>query len=223
MTEKFYGKFRGTVSDNNDPLKRGRVKIKAPDVLGDQESGWATPCMPYAGKNVGSFLIPPTGCSVWLEFEQGDLDCPIWSGCFWGDNQIPSDQNGSDATPDLKILRSGSGLMVALQDKDSTIAVSDDQGQNLLHIEVQSGTVTVKATAKVVVDAPQIELVSGAAHPLVFGDNLLEYLTQLTTLFNTHMHPGEMALGILPVTPMVPVPPMTPPTPDLLSFQVKTG
>ena len=76
---------------------------------------------------------------------------------------------------------------------------------------------------KVVVDAPQIELVSGAGHPLVFGDELLQYLTQLVMLFNTHMHPGEMAIGILPVTPMVPVAQMVPPTPDLLSLQVKTG
>src|SRR5947199_412607 len=76
---------------------------------------------------------------------------------------------------------------------------------------------------EVLVDAPQIELVSGASHPLVFGDQLLAYLTQLVTMFNTHVHPGEMAAGVLPVTPMVPAPPLPPPTQELLSLKVKTG
>ena len=75
---------------------------------------------------------------------------------------MPTDEGGADATPDLKILRSESGLMVALHDDDRSIAVSDSNGQNLLHIQVQQGQVTVKAATKVVVDATQIELVSGA-------------------------------------------------------------
>jgi hypothetical protein len=88
---------------------------------------------------------------------------------------------------------------------------------------VSQSQVTVKAKLKVVVDAAQIELVDGAPHPLVFGDNLLEYLNQLVAFFNTHMHPGELAAGVLPVTPAPPVPPFPPATPDLLSFRVKTG
>ena len=77
--------------------------------------------------------------------------------------------------------------------------------------------------AKVVVQAPQIELVDGAAHPLVFGDSLLQYLSQLVTIFNAHLHAGEMAAGVLPVTPAPPATPLNPPTPDLLSVKVKTG
>jgi hypothetical protein len=73
------------------------------------------------------------------------------------------------------------------------------------------------------VDAPQIELVESAAHPLVFGDDLLRYLTQLVQMMQTHMHPGELALGIFPVTPMVPGTAFPQPTQALLSTQVKTG
>jgi uncharacterized protein involved in type VI secretion and phage assembly len=135
--EKFYGKFRGKVLDNQDPMKRGRLKIKAPDILGDQESGWATPCVPYAGKNVGLFLIPPVDALVWLEFEQGDLDCPIWSGCFWGENQVPESQG----EPDVKVLKTGIG----------TITINDKQGSAGITIETSSGL-------KLVMDDQGIEL-----------------------------------------------------------------
>ncbi len=113
--------------------------------------------------------------------------------------------------------------MVVLNDSGPTISVSDKNGSNLVKIDVSQGQITVEASTKVVVNATQIELVDGASHPLVFGDSLLQYLNQLVTLFNTHMHPGELAAGILPVTPAPPVPPFTPATPDLLSLQVKTG
>jgi uncharacterized protein involved in type VI secretion and phage assembly len=222
-TARHYGKYRGVVTDNADPKKLGRLRAQVPEVLGQVESGWALPCAPYAGKQSGAFLVPAPGTGVWIEFESGIVSRPIWTGCWWGSGDIPTDQSGADATPDVKILRSDSGLLIAFNDQDKSIAVSDGNGQNLLHIEVQQGKVTLKAATKVVVDAPQIELVSGASHPLVFGDSLLQYLTQLTTLFNTHMHPGELAAGVLPVTPMLPVAQMTPPTPDLLSLQVKTG
>lgn len=80
----FYGKFRGTITDNADPLRLGRVRAKVVDVLGQLESGWALPAVPFAGKDVGLFLMPPTGANVWIEFEHGDPDYPIWTGCFWG-------------------------------------------------------------------------------------------------------------------------------------------
>lgn len=81
---RFYGKYRGTVSDNKDPLQTGRIRARVPDVLGDQESGWALPCAPFAGPGLGFFALPPTGANVWIEFENGDPDYPIWAGCFWG-------------------------------------------------------------------------------------------------------------------------------------------
>lgn len=220
---RHYGKYRGIVTDNNDPKNLGRIRARVPEILQDVECGWALPCAPYAGHQSGAFTVPSAGTGVWIEFESGMVSRPIWTGCWWGDGDIPQDEGGADATPDVKILCSESGLMVALHDDNNSIAVSDQNGQNLLHIESQQGQITVKAATKVVVDAPQIELVAGASHPLVFGDSLLQYLTQMVQLFNTHIHPGELAAGIFPVTPMLPVAPMTPPTPDLLSLQVKTG
>lgn len=219
---KFYGKYRGMVTNNEDPKNLGRIKAKVPEVLGDVESGLALPCVPYAGKGVGFFALPPVGAGVWIEFEAGDVSRPIWSGCWWGDEHRPKSESGSPATPPLKIFRSENGLLLALDDDGQSISLSDENGSNILNIRVQRGQVDVKGKMKVVVDAPQIELVENATHPLVFGDQLLQYLNQVAAMYQSHMHLGQTA-GPFPVTPAPPMPPFPPATPALISMKVKTG
>lgn len=79
-----YGKYRGTVINNIDPEQRGRIMAEVPDVLGVLPSSWALPCVPFAGKQQGFFAVPQIGAAVWIEFEQGDPNYPIWTGGFWG-------------------------------------------------------------------------------------------------------------------------------------------
>jgi len=81
---RYYGKFRGTVIENIDPEQMGRIMAMVPDVLGITPSTWAMPCVPVAGIQGGIFAVPPIGSQVWIEFEQGDPDYPIWTGGFWG-------------------------------------------------------------------------------------------------------------------------------------------
>lgn len=219
---RHYGKYRGTVTDNDDPNKQGRIRARVPEILGDVESGWALPCAMYAGKNSGAYMVPPRDAGVWLEFEAGDVSRPIWVGCWWGSDSLPSGQGGGDATPGLKILRSEEGLMVALHDDDRTISICDADGNNMLELAVSQGKLTLKAATRIVVEAPKIELVADATHPGVFGDSLSRYLTQLVTLFNSHMHVGQM-VGPLPVSPAPPVLPAIMPGPDLLSTKVTLG
>jgi hypothetical protein len=114
-------------------------------------------------------------------------------------------------------------MMLSFDDNGKVITLSDQNGDNILTIDAQQGKIRINANLKVVVEAPQIELVENSIHPLVFGDDLVTFLTQLVTSFNAHMHPGEMAGGTIPVTPAPPVPPLSPPTPSLLSIKVKTG
>jgi hypothetical protein len=89
MSEPFWGKYRARVDDNDDPYKLGRLKLKVPDVFGSNTSGWALPSFPYAsaglepGSGVGLFLIPPKDAWVWAEFEHGDPERPLWTGCFF--------------------------------------------------------------------------------------------------------------------------------------------
>jgi hypothetical protein len=80
----FYGKYRGMVLNNVDPLQQGRLQVQVPDVAGLIPTTWAMPCVPLAGIQNGMFALPIIGSGVWVEFEQGDPDYPIWVGCFWG-------------------------------------------------------------------------------------------------------------------------------------------
>ncbi|MFM0225686.1 phage baseplate assembly protein V [Paraburkholderia dipogonis] len=81
---KYFGKYRGVVLNNIDPMQMGRVQVEVPDVLGVGLSNWAMACVPFTGKQAGVFCVPQIGAGVWVEFEQGDVDHPVWVGCFWG-------------------------------------------------------------------------------------------------------------------------------------------
>ncbi len=82
--KRYYGKHRGIVTNNVDPLQMGRIQALVPDVSNVMPSSWAMPCLPVAGIQMGFFTVPPVGSGVWIEFEQGDPDFPIWVGCYWG-------------------------------------------------------------------------------------------------------------------------------------------
>ena len=82
--KKFFGKYRGTVLNNIDPLQIGRIQVIVPDVSNLVPTSWAMPCLPVTGINMGVYTVPVIGSGVWVEFEQGDPDYPIWVGGFWG-------------------------------------------------------------------------------------------------------------------------------------------
>jgi hypothetical protein len=98
MESHYFGKYRGVVAANNDPLTQGRVEVRVPAVLGETTL-WALPCTPYAGPQIGFFALPPAGANVWVEFEGGDLNHPIWAGCFWDPGELP------ESSPDVVFLR----------------------------------------------------------------------------------------------------------------------
>ncbi len=82
--QQFFGKYRGVVLNNADPMQQGRLLVQVPDVTGLTPASWAAPCVPVAGLQTGMVALPIPGSGVWVEFEQGDPDHPIWTGCFWG-------------------------------------------------------------------------------------------------------------------------------------------
>jgi len=118
--KKFHGKYRGTVVQNVDPEQRGRIQALVPDVSGLLPSSWAMPCVPIAGKQSGVYVVPQIGAGVWIEFEQGDPDYPIWVGGYWGAAaELPVlALAGNPASPSI-VLQSG------LQ---NTISISDMAG-----------------------------------------------------------------------------------------------
>ncbi|MCD5341566.1 phage baseplate assembly protein V [Arthrobacter sp. AK04] len=114
---KYYGKYRGTVVQNIDPEQRGRIQAIVPDVSSLVPSTWATACVPLAGKSMGTYVVPQIGAGVWIEYEQGDADYPIWSGCFWGvaADVPPLGLTGNPISPSI-LLQTGLQNMVLLSD-----------------------------------------------------------------------------------------------------------
>jgi Type VI secretion system/phage-baseplate injector OB domain len=143
----FFGKYRGTVANNVDPQQQGRIQVHVPAVLGDGRLSWAMPCVPYAGSSVGLFVVPPVGANVWVEFEAGNPDYPIWSGCFWGLGEPPA----MPALPTTKVFKTD-GV---------TLKLDDLPGAGGFTIEVMPPVVATPLS--LVFNASGIELKNGAA------------------------------------------------------------
>ena len=138
LDRKFYGKYRGFVVDNVDPGQLGRLKLRVPSVLGNEVvSGWALPCASYGGDaNQGFFFIPEVGAGVWVEFEEGDLEFPIWVGTFWskpgGESELPksndptgSEQGSVQNPPTRKIIKTKAGHTIQFEDADGEEMVKE--------------------------------------------------------------------------------------------------
>ncbi len=111
---RYYGKYRGTVVNNIDPMQMGRLTVQVPDVKGLIPSTWAMPCFPISGKQMGAYMIPQIGAGVWVEFEQGDPDFPIWSGCWYGSvAEVPAlALAGIPVSPNIVIQTGAQNAMV---------------------------------------------------------------------------------------------------------------
>jgi uncharacterized protein involved in type VI secretion and phage assembly len=116
---RFYGKYRGIVVDNEDPAGLGRLKVKVPSVLGpDVVTGWATPCLPYGGAaDQGLVFVPEREAHVWVEFEEGDLEFPIWVGVHWNRGDLPRAAT-TGSRPTRKIIRTVKGHTLEFEDAD---------------------------------------------------------------------------------------------------------
>jgi uncharacterized protein involved in type VI secretion and phage assembly len=95
---KFYGRYRGTVANNVDPKRLGRLQVVVPDVLGGESCVWAEPASPLVGSNMGLFWVPDNNTGVWVEFQQGDPNYAVWTGGWRGSSEdVPA--SASDAAP----------------------------------------------------------------------------------------------------------------------------
>jgi len=117
MKGSYYGKYRGMVTNNIDPMQMGRIMASVPDVGSAIPSTWAMPCVPITGRGSGTWFVPQIGAGVWIEFEQGDPEYPIWSGCFWGSSsEAPSDaKTGNPVSPSI-ILETGLKNVIVISD-----------------------------------------------------------------------------------------------------------
>jgi uncharacterized protein involved in type VI secretion and phage assembly len=143
VENRFFGKYRAFVVDNADPEQLGRLKLQVPSVLGnDVVTGWALPCVPYGGDaNQGFLFIPEVGAGVWVEFEEGDLEFPVWVGTFWSkpgaDSELPrpNDPDGTEQgsiqdPPTRKIIKTLKGHTLQFEDADGSELITLVDGVN---------------------------------------------------------------------------------------------
>ena len=156
--QTYYGKYRGKVQNNVDPLQQGRVQISCPAVLGDGQLSWAMPSAPYAGNGVGFFMVPPLDANVWVEFEGGDPDYPICGGCFWGTGEVPA----TPAVAEMKVIKTD-GATITLNDLPGAGGITIETTQGLkITMNVGGIEITTGQGASVKLSGPQISLNNGA-------------------------------------------------------------
>lgn len=113
----YFGKYRGKVTNNLDPMSLGRLQVSVPAVFGEFPLNWAEPCVPYAGMSTGFYAMPPIGANVWVEFEGGNPEKPIWSGCFWGTGEVPPLALATPATVPHVLIQTTAMTLLQLNDK----------------------------------------------------------------------------------------------------------
>jgi uncharacterized protein involved in type VI secretion and phage assembly len=145
----YYGKYRGIVTDVDDPDNLCRIRATVPELLGDHTCAWALPSAPFAGDRLGMVLLPKVGSGVWIEFEAGRLDDPIWSGAWWAAGQRPDPQ--------------GAGVRVIVSEHGHKLIIDDDADKvTLLH---GSG-------AEVRLTSSELVLSCGACELKISSDNI---------------------------------------------------
>jgi len=160
---KYFGKYRGFVVDNDDPHQMGRLRLNVPAVLGESQTGWALPCLPFGGlADQGLFVIPEVGAQVWVEFEGGNLNSPIWTGTFWQKSgDAPAE--AAQSPPTTRVLKTPAGHILQFDDKEGeerfrlyhpsgtetsvnekgTVALIDSKG-NSLTLDAESGEIVLE-------------------------------------------------------------------------------
>lgn len=115
---RYFGKYRGIVTDIDDPNNQCRVRATVPAVLGEHACGWALPAAPFAGDGHGMVMLPKVGSGVWIEFEAGQLDNPIWSGAWWASGERPEPQGAG-----VRVIVSEQGHKVILDDEANEVKI----------------------------------------------------------------------------------------------------
>jgi hypothetical protein len=176
VERQFFGKYRGVVVNNKDPLKLGRLKLYVPSVIdcsgttGDSApaddsdervTDWAWPCVPFGGiGEQGMFFIPDEKAQVWVEFEEGNLDLPVWVGTVWsrpgGTSQIPTEaQNMQQDKPQRRVFKTASGHVMEFSDVpgEETITITHKDGARIMMDEKGSVVIANKEGSHIYLNA----------------------------------------------------------------------
>ena len=155
VRSRYFGKYRGLVRDVDDPETLGRIVAQVPEVYGDEDSPWALPSVPFAGQDHGLVVLPEVDDGVWIEFEAGDPSRPIWTGCWWGSNEMP-DPGG----PQTRVLVTSGGHKIVLDDAQSQLQLLHSGGAE---ITMTDSDITLKiGSTRIVLSASGVNINNGA-------------------------------------------------------------
>jgi uncharacterized protein involved in type VI secretion and phage assembly len=152
IRNRFYGKYRGIVTDVDDST--WRIKASVPNVLPGGGTGWCMPCVPYAGPQVGFLMLPEVGSAVWIEFEGGDPSYPIWVGMYWTSGDLPS-----SASAGIKSIVTSAGS-VAFDNNKSSISLTDAQNNTV--VLDSSGVTSTSGSNSVAIGTSSVSVNDGA-------------------------------------------------------------
>lgn len=153
LRTRFYGKYRGIVTEVD--AETMRIKALVPTVLGEVETGWCMPCVPYAGSGVGFAFLPAIEAGVWIEFEGGDVSFPVWVGGYWREGEVPS-----EAGEEVRVIVTAAPLELKLDDEQGSITLSDPNG-NTVTLDA-SGITLANAASSVAISSASVTVNEGA-------------------------------------------------------------
>jgi uncharacterized protein involved in type VI secretion and phage assembly len=152
---RFFGKYRGIVSDVGDPEGMGRIVASVPEVYGTEDSPWALPVVPFAGPSHGLVLLPEVGDGVWIEFEAGDVSRPLWTGCWWGKGDLPA-----PGGENVRVLATSGGHQIILDDDNHKLQLLHSGGAE---ITMTDNDITIKiGSARIVLSSGGVSINDGA-------------------------------------------------------------
>ncbi|MFK0735476.1 MAG: phage baseplate assembly protein V [Gloeotrichia echinulata IR180] len=156
IANRIFGVVIGIVTNNQDPEKFGRVKVKFPWLSDDDESYWARIATPMAGKQMGIYFLPEVDDEVLVVFEQGDMNFPYIIGGLWNGEDRPPLTN-ENLKNNVRLIKSRSGHVIRLNDEKGkeTIEIIDKSNNNKLVFDTTTNTITIQTDKDIKLSAPK--------------------------------------------------------------------
>ncbi len=185
-SSQWQGAIPALVTDNLDPEKMNRVKVKFPTLTEDHTSEWAPVVAVGAGANRGIEWLPEVNDEVLVLFEAGDINHPYVIGAMWNGKDSPVEpQASSNGKISIRTMKSRVGHVLRMIDEDKGalkkgIQIVDGTGQYKIIIDTTTGKITIVSAGEIAIEAATNLSLSARANVEIKGLNVnVQAQTQL--------------------------------------------